>query len=274
MYDMLRHTSELDPVAGADGALRRAGDGPRARRLRPVRRNSPTQQVREQLLQAIEAGDYAQGDLLPSERALCETFGVSRVSVREAIAGLEALGLVTVQHGKGAYVAGPLREQLSGPFQRYLDAHREELLELLNVRGALDELAAAEAARHGTRSSLRAVQRAHEAFRRLAQLPDVDLTQLAALDTQFHVAIANASRNQLLHKLLADLHSAMQDSRRMTLARSERQPQLSVAQHQSILAAIVAGDPEMARLEANRHLAGLRSWLESIGRPSKPSRSR
>lgn len=245
------------------------GQGERHRRLRPVRRESPTQQVREQLLLAIEAGDYTRGELLPSERVLCETFGVSRVSVREAIAGLEALGLVTVQHGKGAFVSGPLRDQLSGPFQRYLDAHREELLELLNVRGALDELAAAEAAHHAGTPALGVVQKAHQEFRREASAPEVDLAQLAVLDTQFHVAIAGASHNQLLHKLLADLHNAMQDSRRMTLARTERQPQMSVTQHQAILDAIMAGDAKRARQEANRHLSGLRSWLESMGHQAK-----
>lgn len=264
--------SEPEPSADRQAGPRRATANGPLRRLRPVRRDSPTQQVREQLLQAIEAGDYAQGDLLPSERVLCETFGVSRVSVREAIAGLEALGLITVQHGKGAFVSGPLREQLSGPFQRYLDAHREELLELLSVRGALDELAAAEAARHAESTSLQAVQTAHQAFQRLAQLPDVDLAQLAVLDVQFHVAIASTSRNQLLHKMLADLHSAMQDSRRMTLDRSEHQPQVSVSQHQAILDAITAGDVKRARLEANRHLLGLRSWLEGLDGATKPPR--
>lgn len=240
-----------------------------SRRFRPVRRESPTQQVRDQLLLAIEAGDYAQGELLPSERVLCDTFGVSRVSVREAIAGLEALGLVTVQHGKGAFVCGPLREQLSGPFQRYLEAHREELLDLLNVRGALDELAAAEAARHATEVSLAAVEKANQEFRHMTESPELDIGRLAALDVQFHVSIARASNNQLLQKLLADLHGAMQDSRRMTLARSERQPHLSVTQHQAILDAIVAGDAKRARQEANRHLAGLRSWVERMAQQSQ-----
>lgn len=239
-------------------------------RLRRVRRVSPTQQVREQLLLAIEAGDYAPGVLLPSERVLCETFGVSRVSVREAIAGLEALRVVTVQHGKGAFVADPLSEQLTGPFQRYVDAHRDELLDLLNVRGALDELAAAEAATHATNSSLEAATSAHEEFCRLAEENEADLSQLATLDVKFHVAIAEASENQLLSKLLADLHGAMEDSRRMTLGRSEHQPSISVKQHSAILAAITTGDAKRARLEANRHLSGLRSWIERGGHPGGP----
>lgn len=225
------------------------------------------------MLLAIEAGHYRPGELLPSERVLCETFGVSRVSVREAIAGLEALGVVAVQHGKGAFVSGPLREQLAGPFQRYLDAHRQELLELLKVRGALDELAAAEAAGHGSSGALHGAQLAHEEFQRLSQAPDVDLGKLAAVDVKFHVAIASASQNQLLRKLLADLHGAMEDSRRMTLGRSAHQPQMSVQQHQAILDAIGAGDAKRARREANQHLSGLRSWLEHSDGRVEPSSS-
>ncbi|MCG2799991.1 MAG: GntR family transcriptional regulator, partial [Cellulomonas sp.] len=68
--------------------------------LTSIKRVGPTQLVREQLLVAIESGAYAPGSALPSERVLCETFGVSRVSLREAIAGLEATGLITVQHGR------------------------------------------------------------------------------------------------------------------------------------------------------------------------------
>jgi GntR family transcriptional repressor for pyruvate dehydrogenase complex len=250
----------------------------RVPRLRPVRRESPTEQVREQLLKAIEAGDYAQGDLLPSERVLCETFGVSRVSVREAIAGLEAIGLVTVQHGKGAFVSGSPSEQVSGSFQRYLSTHREELLDLLNVRGALDELAAAEAAANARASSVAEIVKAQRAFKRQATLAQLDYSALADLDVRFHLSIAEASGSQLLYNLLADLHGAMQDSRRMTLARSERQPQLSVVQHGTIVDAIVSRDQKRARREAERHLAGIRSWVEGVAaaaaRPGKTGRER
>lgn len=234
---------------------------PGSGRLQRVRRESPTQQVRDQLLLAIETGDYPPGSQLPSERALCETFGVSRVSLREAIAGLEALGLVTVQHGKGAYVREPLRDQLSGPFQHYLQLHREEMLDLINVRGALDELAAELAALEGTDEDVSGLIAAHEAFRAEVESADINLERLALLDVAFHLAIGSAAHNLLLGKLLADLHGVMQQSRRVTLARSPRQPTVSVVEHQAIVDAIMAHDARRARQAAQKHLSGIRAWL-------------
>src|SRR5215469_9811509 len=137
--------------------------------LRLVQHVSPTQQVREQLLAAIESGEFAAGSLLPSERVLCATFGVSRVSVREAIAGLEAMGLVSVQHGRGAFVRDRVATRYAGPFGKYLEPHRDELIELLKVRGALDELTAEEAALHATAEGLSKVAEACRRFNEAAQ---------------------------------------------------------------------------------------------------------
>lgn len=243
--------TEMTSDGPSDGPERRPSSG-----LRAVRRERATQQVRDQLLAALESGEYMPGHLLPSERVLCETFGVSRVSVREAIAGLEAVGLIAVQHGKGAFVCGTLSEQVAGPLQRYLTAHHEELLDLLRVRGALDELAAEEAALRGTDAGLKRMTVMHEAFRRSAEQPKVDFARLGALDVEFHLSIAKASRSALLQKLLEDLHAVMADPRRMTTARSDRHRHLSVAQHQAIVDAILARNAPRARKAAGRHLVG------------------
>src|SRR5205814_1294850 len=79
-------------------------DSGRAAKLKTIKRIQRSAAVRNQLEGAIRRGDYAAGERLPSECELVETFGVSRVSVREAIRSLEALGHVTVQHGRGVFV--------------------------------------------------------------------------------------------------------------------------------------------------------------------------
>lgn len=253
------------PRRGSAMVERGGTAGTAAPGLRGVRRERATQQVRDQLLAAIEAGQYPPGSLIPSERVLCETLGVSRVSVREAIAGLEALGVLSVQHGKGAFVTDTLHRQVSGPFQRYLEAHRDELLDLLMVRGVLDELAAAQAATLGTPETRAEMSRAFEEFREEAQRRPVDFARLTTLDVAFHLAIARASNSALLVSLLSDLHGVLEDSRRLALARSSRQPQLSVLQHESILRAILAGDTAKARREVRRHLEEVRAWVEAAG---------
>lgn len=241
------------------------GKVPRAARpptegLAAVRRVGPTQQVREQLFAAIERGDYPPGALLPSERVLCETFGVSRVSVREAISGLEALGLVRVQHGRGAFVGSSASDLSASPFLEYLEAEQDEVLELLKVRGALDELAAEEAALRGNDDARARVIAASEAFRLATEAPDRDFEQLAALDVAFHVMVAQCTGGTLLPKLLAELNGLLAESRRLTLADRVRAAR-SAREHQRIVDAICAQDAPAARRAAARHMREIRALV-------------
>ena len=231
--------------------------------FKSVHRVSPTQAVREQLLAAIQSGDYPPGSALPSERVLCESFGVSRVSVREAIAGLEAMGLITVQHGRGAFVRESVHDQYAGPFGIYLLQHREELLELLRVRGALDQLAAEDAALHGTEPGLARLSAANEAFRRAAEKGETDFGRIAELDVAFHVSIAEAGGGRLLPALLSELNGILNESRRMTLARPG-QLERSVRQHQAIVDAIKDGNANIARRAAEKHLAAITAWIQEL----------
>lgn len=229
-----------------------------------VKRVSPTHQVREQLLTAIQSGDYLPGAALPSERVLCETFGVSRVSVREAIAGLEAMGLITVEHGRGAFVRDSVHDQYAGPFGLYLIQHREELLELLRVRGALDQLAAEDAALHGTASGIDAIVAANEAFLSTVTQDDTpDFGEIAALDVAFHVAIAQATNGRLLPALVSELNGILDESRRMTLSRPG-QSERSARQHQAIVDAIKSGNASAARRVAEKHLVAITTWIGAL----------
>jgi len=231
--------------------------------LRTVRRVSPTQQVRDQLLSAIQRLDFPPGSLLPSERVLCDTFGVSRVSVREAIAGLEAMGVITVQHGRGAFVRETVSEQYAGPFGRYLEMHRDELLELLKVRGALDELSAEEAALRGTEEGIERMVAACGEFRSATEGDKAEYGALSRLDVAFHVSIAEAVEGQLMSRLLSELNGILEESRRLMLSRPGQLAR-SVKQHQAIVDAVVAGDASGARRAARKHLSGTRQWIEKL----------
>ncbi|HEY1918535.1 MAG TPA: FadR/GntR family transcriptional regulator [Streptosporangiaceae bacterium] len=238
--------------------------------LRSVQHVSPTQQVREQLLAAIERGDFPPGTLLPSERALCATFGVSRVSVREAIAGLDAMGLITVQQGRGAFVREGVAGRYAGPFAKYLQMHRAELVELLKVRGALDELTAEEAALHGSATDLARMTEACQQFQTAVEDDPRDLAKLAELDVAFHMSIAESAGGELLPKLVRELNGLLEESRRITLGLTG-QPLRSAQQHQAIADAILSGDGVAARRAANLHVAAVRLWLQRMTAPSGPA---
>lgn len=72
-------------------------------------------QLREKLTGRIAAGEWKTGDKMPSERAICEEYGVSRMTVREVLGDLERDGVLMRMRGKGTFVAGPkFRQELGG----------------------------------------------------------------------------------------------------------------------------------------------------------------
>lgn len=228
-----------------------------------IRRVNRTEQVRAQLVQAIDRGDFKPGDALPSERALCELFDVSRVSVREAIRGLEAVGMVTVQHGRGSFVAERHGDGYAEPFARWLDHHRQEVIELLKVRGALEELAAEEAARLADPDLLAEVRTAHQAFRDAVADPGTTQERLVELDLQVHETVSRASGSRLLTDLIRELNTYLAESRRVTLAPDGR-PQVSADQHAAIVDAVLAGQPEQAKRAARDHVHWVRETVAAF----------
>lgn len=227
--------------------------------------NRPVQ-VRAQLEEAIRRGDYAPGDQLPSERRLSEVLGVSRVSIREAISALEAIGLVDVQQGRGCFVTDGHADDYAGTLGKWLGNHRAEVMELLMVRGALDELAAEEAARRAGPDEMQAIEQAQEAFSEAAVHRDVDVDHLERLDIEFHESLAKAAQSPLLFDLLHDLNRQLSPSRKAALALERRRPQ-AAAEHGQIVQAIKDRIPGSARAHARTHLDATRAALEASTNP-------
>jgi GntR family transcriptional regulator, transcriptional repressor for pyruvate dehydrogenase complex len=219
--------------------------------------------VRDELLAAIKRGELKPGDPIPSERRLGETFGVSRVSVREALRSLEAMQLVEIHHGRGSFVARGPDDRYAGPFASWIQVHRDAVHDLLKVRGALDELAAGEAASRHDADDLTRLRSAQSAFAELAGREGAELEELTALDVEFHLAIARAARSELLLRLSDDLHHQLSESRAAVFALRTRAIE-SAAEHATIVDAVARRDADAARTAVARHIASVRELLDSI----------
>jgi GntR family transcriptional regulator, transcriptional repressor for pyruvate dehydrogenase complex len=189
------------------------------------------------------------GDKLPSERDLAEILAVSRSSIRDAIRSLELMGMVEPRQGAGTIVREISSDSLVNPLANARKRKEEVLGELLDFRMMLEPPLAARAA---TRVSPAQIAEMQEILDRQEEKLRRGESTIAE-DTEFHYAIALASGNSVVRKVLDTLMDLLRDSRERCLQVNGR-PQKSLAGHRRILAAINRHDAEAANAAMRRHI--------------------
>ncbi len=178
--------------------------------LTPVRRRRLYEDVVQQLQSLISSGRLEPGDQLPAERALADQLAVSRTSVREALRILEARGMLEARPGQGLFVRGRRTEEIVSILAAYLVRERESFLEVLDVREALERKAAERAAILATSKDIDALKAAVIAMQEEVLEGRLPLDS----DTDFHRALAIASRNEVLRQMLDTVMVLMSQRRR------------------------------------------------------------
>ena len=190
------------------------------RPLRPSRNLSG--EVVERIAAAIRGGQLAPGARLPTEQELMAAMGVSRTVVREAVAALRADGLVTTRQGSGAFVAADTSRV---PFRIDPDGLSSigDVLEIMELRLAIEVEAAALAAERITPERLAPIARALRAFEAAIRRGEGAINE----DFAFHLAIAEASGNARFAELLEYLgrHVIPRQSIRVSLSTPGEQRQ-------------------------------------------------
>jgi DNA-binding FadR family transcriptional regulator len=207
-------------------------------------------QIAEQLRALIAAGEFALGSRLPPERDLAVQLGVSRPSVREALIALEVEGLVEVRMGSGIYVTalepGPAAARGAvdgalGPF------------DIIRARALVEaELAAVVARAHGpgVLKKLRAAIKAMEDDIARGVMP-------IRGDREFHIALAEASGNAALVRVVSDLFDERNNPLFEQLGRhfeNAKSWRCAVAEHRAVVRAVAAGEVAAARRAMQQHL--------------------
>jgi DNA-binding FadR family transcriptional regulator len=203
-----------------------------------------------QIRRAILSGQYRPGDRLPTEREMAQQFGVSRVTVRDALRALEANGLVRVKVGGqgGPYVSEPDISLVSDSIGTHLHLRGTTFEELAEARQVLETTAAELAARRATEEDLAALQ---GAIHGPMQPPPGD-SAVSSLD--FHTALVIAAHNQALLAMFRATRALIQQAFDMLHA---QQPDMAAAArnaHGELYVAIAAHDGEGAAALMRAHL--------------------
>ncbi|MER1939215.1 FCD domain-containing protein [Castellaniella sp. FW104-16D08] len=216
--------------------------------------------VYDQLEGMVAEGVLRPGQALPSERELAQQLGVSRPPLREALLKLESRQLIEGRAGGGYRIANASAVRIADPLEQLMAHHPQAAEDMLEMREVLEAMAVRLAATRATEADLQRLLKATEAleaaFARHQNTEAVD--ELAALDAQFHLALAEATHNvALIHTVhaIGDLLRSTVIQSYQAIQRSEGALESLIEQHRVILDAVALHDPDKAQEAVHTHLA-------------------
>lgn len=159
-----------------------------------IKRKNASESVAEELEKLIVKNHVKPGEKLPSERTLCERFGVGRYTVREGLAVLQARGIVQVLPGRGAFVSEHAGETLKVMLTDLFMKEEKSLEGVLETRCLIESDVAMLAAERASESELKRLEKQLKLLRSPKDLNKVD--------EQFHFLIAQAAHNASLEYMV------------------------------------------------------------------------
>ena len=213
----------------------------------------------------VESGALRPGDRLPTEPRLAEAHGVSRTVVREAVHQLKSQGLLVSRQGSGVFVAAPAARRGLAFDPRVLQSP-EAVVQIVEVRRALEGEMAALAAQRATRAQVAGLRRALAAIDGAVAAGGDGVAE----DLAFHRTIAEATGNPQFARLIGFLEQYLYEAMCVTRANEARRADFMDAvraEHRAIVAAIAARDADAARRVATEHLRLAAHRLE-MGEPA------
>lgn len=218
--------------------------------MEPIERVPVVQQVEARLAKMIKEENLPGGTKLPAEMELCKAMQVGRGTVREAFRLLQAKGIVEIRLGKGAFVA----EENPGTDLdaiHWLVQNEDNLRNALDVRMALEPMAARLTAQRCTREELQKLEEIHKDF--MQAVNERDARRIGKLDEAFHTAIVSRCGNPLMEEIYTRICDGMKTFRTKTF-QVEQNVRNVIMPHSNIFNAIMMGDADQAEWAMRTHL--------------------
>jgi GntR family transcriptional repressor for pyruvate dehydrogenase complex len=228
-------------------------------RIQQVQKSKIYQHIIEQIKTLILENRLQEGERLPTERELAEKFGVSRITIRQALTVLHEMGLIHGRPGGGTFVAYGIREKLLEPLTASLSSAKELLQGRLEVRRILEPEVTRLAALRATMKDIRELERIITLQENTAR-QNVPITME---DTLFHEALARFTKNDILIKLVQFLHVQLNVSRHQSLL-IPRGNQTAISDHKKIYLAIRRKDADGAHAAMVEHLKSVQRLMSRV----------
>ena len=225
--------------------------------IKKVVKSSVSQQVFDQLREQILSGSWKPGDKLPSENELAAQFGVSRVTVRNALQRLSGLGLLETRFGEGSFIRGPGSGAALNQLVPMLYLGRETLRDILTFRRMVEGPICEIACRRATDREIAGLREQLEQMERA----EGDMAAFARLDSAFHGMVARLTRSSMMQQIYQIIDDAMQSAYRENVRRQS--VQVALHWYREMLAAFEARDSARARRAMEQALAQT-FWISTV----------
>ena len=217
--------------------------------LEPLKKIRLYEEIVKQMIELIEGGTLKPGDKLPPERQLAEELNVSRTAIREALRSLESMGYIESKVGGGTFIREISLDNALLPFSAVLSKDKNLIKELLEVRQLLESEIALLASKRASEEDIERMEAALDLMRQEIDSGEIGLRG----DNAFHNALAIASQNMAMSKILGLCDELLSKSRESTL-RIPGQPAKSLEDHASIFNAIKDKDHLLAQQLMKQHM--------------------
>ena len=225
-------------------------------------------QIVDQIRKLIEDGDLKVGDRLPPERELCQQFGTSRASMREAFSVLETLGMIESRSGQGNFIrADASQVSIDSEFMKSL-LRDHDPFEIYETRLEVEPSMAAFASQRATDEEKQELRRQVELLNDLGDKLEDDSSffeEYMEQDRYFHLLVGRAAHNKVLFIVFSAVNLMMKEEHwKKVKSKGVLKPgnlQVYKTEHNQICEAVCGGRAEEARLYMRKHILDIREDL-------------
>ena len=233
-------------------------------RFAVVKKSTLSEEIAANLLSLIRERQLRPGDKLPPERELAPALHVSRLSLREALRALAMMNVIEIRQGDGTYVTSLKPELLVEHLDFVFSLEDATYLQLFEAREVLEVGIVMIAAERITDDEVAELEACH----RDAEQNLGNSEAFLEADLKLHSLIVEAARNPMLSRFMASVAQLGRASRRRT-TEIPGVPELTVQDHQAIVLALKARDPEAARVAMLQHLCHVKRGLEQLAQSAR-----
>ncbi len=222
--------------------------------IKPIKRMKVSDEVFEQMQNLLAEGEWKTGERLPSENELAEMFGVSRITVRQALQRLALLGLIETRLGEGSFVKEIEPGNNMNALIPAILFNREEMEQVLEFREIIEVESAKLAAQRATDEDIETLKKLWQKMKESEGKP----VKFSQADLAFHMKVGEMTRNDFVIKTQGILRSTLQEAMNENIERMGYEP--GIRYHGEMIKAFEARDSKYALQLMKEHLAHNRSF--------------